>query len=377
MEARTLKTIRTKSKQGHSLSQISELTGLTIDQVKETLGQATGLTPKDVGIIFHMKQQGLGLELISQELRVDLEILKQFLPITETVETHALADQGKGPHQISLGEKAYTLSSPDDCKTYSRSSPTTTDKTKQPPQASKTLPKPQQTFLYSCNDNKMHRGNLLTGEQSCQEVPNYQFKEGCRWSELPGGNLLLTGGGGYPPVREVEKLDTLREYAVSSLPPMHTARQNHAAVYHSQYLYVLGIRECERYSCAETRWEVLPALPVAGWFLSAVEVENSLYALGGQSFPENLDTVQKLSLDSLTWQLMQLKLLHAACNIPCFKTDTQVYLVIKETLYSFTPLQVKPVKTLPRRIECDSSYYSRGTLYYEYGRGIESLALEI
>jgi hypothetical protein len=38
--------------------------------------------------------------------------------------------------------------------------------------------------------------------------------------------------------------------------------------------------ECERYSCAESRWEVLPALPVAG--MSAVEVENSVYALGGR-----------------------------------------------------------------------------------------------
>jgi hypothetical protein len=34
-----------RSKQGHSLSQISELTRVTIDEVKEMLGQATGLTP--------------------------------------------------------------------------------------------------------------------------------------------------------------------------------------------------------------------------------------------------------------------------------------------------------------------------------------------
>jgi hypothetical protein len=39
---------------------------------------------------------------------------------------------------------------------------------------------------------------------------------------------------------EVVKIHTLREWAVSSQPPMHTARQNHAAVYHSQNVYVLG-----------------------------------------------------------------------------------------------------------------------------------------
>jgi hypothetical protein len=63
------------------------------------------------------------------------------------------------------------------------------------------------------------------------------------------------------------KIDTLREYAASFQPPMHTARSEHAAVYHSQYVYVLGgyngrfLGECERYVCAESRWEVLPALP--------------------------------------------------------------------------------------------------------------------
>jgi hypothetical protein len=69
-------------------------------------------------------------------------------------------------------------------------------------------------------------------------------------SELPGGTLLITGGSAAG--REVEKIDTLREYAVLSVAPMHTTRLDHAAVYHSQYLYVLGgfngrgLRECER-----------------------------------------------------------------------------------------------------------------------------------
>jgi hypothetical protein len=74
---------------------------------------------------------------------------------------------------------------------------------------------------------------------------------------------------------------------------------------------------------------------------------------------------------------MQLKLPQAASSFPCFKTETQVYLVIDKTLYSFTPLEVKAVKTLDKNIRCDStSYYSRGTLYYEGGDWIRSLALD-
>jgi hypothetical protein len=72
---------------------------------------------------------------------------------------------------------------------------------------------------------------------------------------------------------------------------------------------------------------------------------------------------------------MQLKLPKPASVFPCFKTDSQVHLKIEETLYSFTPLKVKPIKTLPRTSGCLSSYYSRGTLYYESGSGIKRLGV--
>jgi hypothetical protein len=238
--------------------------------------------------------------------------------------------------------------------------------------------RPQFFYASRSETNQLHRVSLLTGEQYCHQIAGYQFKEACRLSELPGDSLLITGG--CPAVREVVKIDTLREWTVSCAPPMHTARQGHAAVYHSHYLYVLGgyndwyLSECERYVCEESRWEGLPALPVAGTDMSAVEMDNSLYALGGNA-GGNFDTVQKLRLDSLTWELMQLKLPQAESFFPCFKSDTQVYLVINQTLYSFTPLQVKAVKTLTGGVFCYSSYYSTGTLYYEDGRGMMSLAV--
>jgi hypothetical protein len=124
METSKLKMICTKSKLGHSLSQITELTGLSIKLVKQRLGQATGLSPEVLSNIFDMKQRGLSHELISQEIDVNLEVLKQFLPqvIKKTDETHALADQEQGLHKISLGDRAYTLGSPDDCKTYQTTS---------------------------------------------------------------------------------------------------------------------------------------------------------------------------------------------------------------------------------------------------------------
>jgi hypothetical protein len=69
-------------------------------------------------------------------------------------------------------------------------------------------------------------------------------------------------------------------------------------VYHSQYLYLLGgfttyqraLSECERYVCADRRWEVLPALLFACFCTSAVVLENRLYTLGGNSGGHNLDS---------------------------------------------------------------------------------------
>jgi hypothetical protein len=235
-------------------------------------------------------------------------------------------------------------------------------------------------YSYKYNTGQLGRTRLVTGEPSTHQVPSYSFKPGCCWSEVPGGSLFISGGGWPPAVGEVVKIDTCREFAVSQQPPMLTPRGWHAAVYHPlQHLYAFGgldsirfLRECERYVFALKRWEALPPLPRACTNTSGVVVESSLYALGGVSEGSPLDLVQKLSLESLTWELMQLRLPHAGSRFPCFKLrDTEVYLVVNNTLYSFTALQVRPLKTLTEDIESwyGGSYYRRGTLYCSTSAG--------
>jgi hypothetical protein len=46
--------------------------------------------------------------------------------------------------------------------------------------------------------------------------------------------------GGWIVVREVVRIDTRREFAVTHCPPMVTPRRNHATVYHTPHLYILG-----------------------------------------------------------------------------------------------------------------------------------------
>jgi hypothetical protein len=180
-------------------------------------------------------------------------------------------------------------------------------------------------YSYEYNTEQLHRTSLDTGEHSSHQVPSYTFKGGCYWSEVPGGNLLITGGDvAYSAVREVVRIDTRREFAVTHCAPMLTPRGHHAAVYHTPHLYILGgLNEWERYVFEENRWEALPHLPRACSFESGVVVENSLYALGGLD-DSPLDLVQKLSLESLTWELMQFRLPFAGSCIPCFKLSDTV-----------------------------------------------------
>jgi hypothetical protein len=166
---------------------------------------------------------------------------------------------------------------------------------------------------------------------------------------------------------------------------MLTPRRVHAAVYHTPHFYILGgqrvsrcLSECERYVCAENRWEALPPLPRACSGTSGVVVENSLYALGGYD-GSYLDLVQKLSLENLTWELMQFRLPFAGYGLPCFKLrDTEVYLVVNQTLCSFTPFEIRLLKTLTEDIRSwyGASYYCRGTLYCSsYEGAVRSLEI--
>jgi hypothetical protein len=127
---------------------------------------------------------------------------------------------------------------------------------------------PTYIYSYKYNTGQLHRTSLVTGERSSHRVSSYTFKYCCCWSEVPGGSLLITGGGYPDAVGEVVRIDTRREFAVAHCAPMLTPQRAHAAVYHTPHLYILGgwsgsyLSECERYVCAENRWEALPPLPL-------------------------------------------------------------------------------------------------------------------
>jgi hypothetical protein len=222
--------------------------------------------------------------------------------------------------------------------------------------------------------------SLLTGETFSHSSLKYKVHLSCYYIELNGGRLLITGGEHYQVnevVSSVGSFDTFREFAFTQLAPMLTARAGHSAVYHAQLLYVVGgyfklaynsqpLGQCERYVCAENRWEALPPLPEACYTASLVVLEGSLYALGGYA-GRLLDLIQRLRLEELTWEIMELRLALPSSGLACFKvSDSEVYLVCDRTLHSFTPCGLLPLKAVYLDIQCwdTPSLYRRGAIYY-------------
>jgi hypothetical protein len=274
------------------------------------------------------------------------------------------------------------------------------------------------SFIYSYQvfSRSLYRTNLLTGEVSCHRLPPYSFLASSNFSELLSGNLFVTGGS--PAVKDVVRIDTLREFAVLQQPPMLTARYYHAVVLHAKHLYVLGgytgsvyLNDCERFVWAESphkyrqgsdtahaplskssklalcqrvtaasfypesRWEALPPLPTVCGLTSGFVVEGSLYALGGYTGVYQMNSIMRLSFEELAWELLQLTLPAANFAIPCFKLkDSKVYFLLNQTLYSFTPLQVVALRTFSTGISSwhGTSHYCRGTLYCSSSNGAAS-----
>jgi hypothetical protein len=92
-------------------------------------------------------------------------------------------------------------------------------------------------------------------------------------------------------------------------------------------------------------------------------LENSLYALGGYA-DASIDLVQRLSLDRLTWELVQLRLPQVGSSIVSFK-DTGVYLLINKTTPSLPSMSLRSGLSL-KASRVTVSFYCRGTLYCSY-----------
>jgi hypothetical protein len=161
-------------------------------------------------------------------------------------------------------------------------------------------------------------------------------------------------------------------------------RHEHCSVYFDGFVYVIGgdIHTCERFSETEGSWQALNPYPGRARRASCIVLDRGLYVLGGAS-PTSLNSIQKLDLTSLTWEVLEVKLPYLTSGIPCFKLSPnapQFFFVIEMTLYTFkaSSSTVHRVKVLGQDINSlfGPSYYSKGVLYCSSCYG-DATSLEI
>mmetsp|Transcript_11100 Transcript_11100/g.21745 ORF Transcript_11100/g.21745 Transcript_11100/m.21745 type:complete len:268 (+) Transcript_11100:62-865(+) len=211
----------------------------------------------------------------------------------------------------------------------------------------------------------------------------YRFNEGSILVEGEDGLLYVTGGtlrNTY--LKWLDVINPTADFAVTSKTDMHNTRSIHGAAWYEGFLYVVGgnltfppqesdRRKCERYSAAEDRWEEFDSLSLGCAYTSVITLQAtaSLYAIGGTfgGF-DNSDSIQRLSLDSLRWTVLEVKLPDRGYQLASFKLDEAgFYFVVEGTLYKYESLtdSIRTVKPLPHPIKsfCASSYYRNGCLY--------------
>eukprot|EP00359_Climacostomum_virens_P011401 CAMPEP_0204917722 /NCGR_PEP_ID=MMETSP1397-20131031/15352_1 /ASSEMBLY_ACC=CAM_ASM_000891 /TAXON_ID=49980 /ORGANISM="Climacostomum Climacostomum virens, Strain Stock W-24" /LENGTH=172 /DNA_ID=CAMNT_0052090657 /DNA_START=269 /DNA_END=787 /DNA_ORIENTATION=+ len=171
---------------------------------------------------------------------------------------------------------------------------------------------------------------------------------------------------------------------------MLIGRRSHSVTYYDNYLYAIGgtviysSRECERFNVTLEKWEAFEPLPQECTCVNVIALDESrcLYALGGEVTGHTiLNLIQRLSLRSMKWNILKLKLPSPAQCIASFKLDeSQVYFVISKKLYCFTPQasSIKLVKVLRRDvISFGPSYYSKGVLYTTRRGTSDKVSLDI
>jgi len=315
---------------GLAISEVAEACTISEDEVMNMLASKSALTVDEVRHVLGMRDKGKSLKQISEDCKVSAETLVEFLP------------SSYGAQEIEAGHEHIAA----------RFHPS--------------------FYSYYSRTSELYKTTLSTGGSLCCRLPSYIFHQGCVWWEHLGC-LYFTGGKNY---NDFVSILTSREYAVLQLPEMNSARADHGLIYHRGCLYAIGgyyqrnLYECERFDFAANQWEAVSRLPKAchGLSLFVVEETNCLYAVGGFDSEAFFNCFQRLSLKCMAWDVMKLKLPFKEFRIANFKLEeSQVYLVLKGTLWVFNPLSatISEVKTLDEHISSvfGPSYYYGGYLY--------------
>eukprot|EP00359_Climacostomum_virens_P004062 CAMPEP_0204906612 /NCGR_PEP_ID=MMETSP1397-20131031/6065_1 /ASSEMBLY_ACC=CAM_ASM_000891 /TAXON_ID=49980 /ORGANISM="Climacostomum Climacostomum virens, Strain Stock W-24" /LENGTH=431 /DNA_ID=CAMNT_0052075613 /DNA_START=904 /DNA_END=2196 /DNA_ORIENTATION=+ len=406
------------SKEGISLLRIAQALDVEPDTVLNLIAIRTQLDMFIVKAIFNSME--LGLSINKMPTSIPKEVLKIFVPVAPQTELsrnykaeiRRCYGEGLLVHQIVdyLGvSETEVMRVLDDEASVADSQPSTVVselplRMPKAPEESKSpavrtaIPKrrkeeerieppkkiveetPQYIYSYDWGSvsNSLFRTTLSTGEIRKEKLRNHNISRYCVWCEVAGGDIYFTGGQahGNSLSNEVVRVSA-SSLEVTQKAGMLSERLGHGSVYYKDYLYAIGgynggeMRECERLSVSEDRWEALPPLPEGCCNRNVVVVKDTecLYFLGKDKLfdgSEYFGVIQRFSLGWLEWDVIPLRIRINASNIACFSKESELWFVVRGTLYCFNAI-TESLSLIKYVGEIEShhgpSYYHRGYLY--------------
>mmetsp|Transcript_14923 Transcript_14923/g.27571 ORF Transcript_14923/g.27571 Transcript_14923/m.27571 type:complete len:270 (-) Transcript_14923:94-903(-) len=211
-----------------------------------------------------------------------------------------------------------------------------------------------------------------------------KFRGGAVMTQTPVGKLFATGGfaGKEKALKTVIVVEQHKDHAIAYRPPMLTRRSGgHGAIYHKGFLYVVGglcndneiLSKCERLDLKRNKWQAIPTLPHACFHVTLATAEETLYAISGVSnLAENSHLIQKLSLSSLSWEVLPVKLpSHQLCAVAFKQSESEVFIAVNKSLYLFDCQSdtLTHLKNLGRLVQGrdGTGTYSNGALIFNAG----------
>lgn len=227
-------------------------------------------------------------------------------------------------------------------------------------------------FINCICKGQIIRTDMRTGQVTSMILKIDRFMIGMDWCDCNSGRLLLAGGENSM----VLCIETQREFALTLMAPMPCPQSGHRTAYYEGYFYVIGganqlmRNECSRLSLSENQWEDLPALPHPCSDLSLVVIKatSSLYAFGGNFNCIDLNVIQRLSIETLSWELLSVKLPSPTSYIVSFtQDDHQAIIAIQSDVYVFDSLsnEIHQVASLRKPVNsyAGPSYYHSGRIF--------------
>mmetsp|Transcript_32250 Transcript_32250/g.55748 ORF Transcript_32250/g.55748 Transcript_32250/m.55748 type:complete len:358 (-) Transcript_32250:55-1128(-) len=323
-------------KEGMSVFEAAQTLELSAGEVVAIVANKSGLPTDKVRVVLKMSEGDHSLAHISKELSISDEVMRDFVPTTP---------------------------------------------------AAKLAYMPSYIYSFKHQTSELFRTQLTSSDETSHIVETHTFLDGSIWCEALEGQVYVLGGFTKldKASHEVVSINPGNEFSVKTEPHMKTARGSFGVVYHKSFIYVVGgahdlaransISDCERYNIEESKWESFNPLPQAcsGTSLIAFEFTQCIYAFGGYA-GERLNTIQRLTLGSLNWDLMFIHLPVADNFICAFKLQSyKIFFITGDFLFAFVPSAsvITRVKPMNRSVSSVSgpSYYSNCTIYTSSNAG--------